>query len=89
VRKGAFQAGYSSNFHGKIIYSKCRKPVYTPSDWDPALAERSADLPDARLVLQYIYGYQGEGRALLRVWTPTALHWCCVGEGLCIAMWVS
>jgi len=60
VRKGAFQAGYSANFHGKIIYPKCRKPVYTPSDWDPALAERSSDLPDARLVLQYIYGYQGK-----------------------------
>jgi len=59
VRKGPFQAGSSSNFHGKILYSKCRKPVYTPSDWDPALAERSADLPDARLVLHHVYGYQG------------------------------
>ncbi len=59
VRKGAFQAGGNANFHGKIKYAKCRKPVYTPSDWDPALADRSADLPMARLVLEFIYGYNG------------------------------
>ena len=33
--------------------------MYTPSDWDPALAERSAELPNARLILDFVYGYQG------------------------------
>jgi hypothetical protein len=60
VRKGAFVAGQNAQFHGKILYKPCRKPVYTPSDWDPALAERSADLPGARLVLDFVYGYQGK-----------------------------
>ncbi|KAF5831718.1 WD40-repeat-containing domain protein [Dunaliella salina] len=60
VRKSAFQVGERADFSGKITYPKCRKAVYTPSDWDPALAERSAELPDAGLVLQYIYGYQGK-----------------------------
>jgi microtubule-associated protein-like 6 len=63
VKKGAFQAGADASFHGKILYRYCRKPVYTPSDWDPSLAERSACLPPSRLVLQFVYGYQGE-----RVW---------------------
>ena len=61
VRKGAFEAGQSAHFNGKIQYKQCRKPVYTPSDWDPALAERSAELPDARLILDFVYGYQGRG----------------------------
>jgi hypothetical protein len=63
VRKGAFVAGQGGNFHGKILYRYCRKPVYTPSDWDPSLADRSAELPDARLVLEFIYGYQGAAAA--------------------------
>jgi hypothetical protein len=33
--------------------------VYTPSDWDPALGARSAELPGSRLVLDFIYGYAG------------------------------
>ena len=59
VRKGAFQAGQSAHFQGKILYEKCRKPVYTPTNWDPTLADRSAELPNARLVLEWVYGYQG------------------------------
>lgn len=59
VRKGAFIPGQSANFRGKIIYEECRKPVWTPSDWDPRLAERSAELPDARLQLEFVYGYTG------------------------------
>uniref|UniRef100_A0A383VWQ6 EML-like second beta-propeller domain-containing protein n=1 Tax=Tetradesmus obliquus TaxID=3088 RepID=A0A383VWQ6_TETOB len=59
VRKGAFMPGQSANFRGKIIYEECRKPVWTPSDWDPRLAERSAELPDARLQLEFVYGYTG------------------------------
>lgn len=63
VRKGAFQPGQSANFHGKIIYEECRKPVWTPTDWDPHLADRSAELPDARLSLEFAYGYAGEERS--------------------------
>lgn len=59
VRKGPFTAGANANFHGKILYRYCRKPVYTPSNWDPALADRSSDLPMARLVLEFVYGYNG------------------------------
>mmetsp|Transcript_34365 Transcript_34365/g.76299 ORF Transcript_34365/g.76299 Transcript_34365/m.76299 type:complete len:1172 (-) Transcript_34365:306-3821(-) len=59
-RKGAFQAGANANFSGKILYKQCRKPVYTPTDWDPRLADRSAELPLARLVLEFVYGYEGK-----------------------------
>ncbi len=59
ARKGAFVAGQPTNFHGKILYDKCRKYVCTPSDWDPRLVERSSELPDARLVLEFVYGYAG------------------------------
>lgn len=58
-RKGAFQAGERANFNGKIKYRHCKKPVYTPADWDPRLADRSAELPNARLMLDFVYGYQG------------------------------
>lgn len=61
VRKGAFKPGQSARFAGKILYEECRTPVYTPSAWDPALAVRSADLPDVRLTLEFAYGYAGEG----------------------------
>jgi microtubule-associated protein-like 6 len=64
VRKGAFMPGQSANFQGKIIYEECRKPVYTPSNWDPALATRSAALPDARLMLEFVYGYAGGTRGV-------------------------
>lgn len=67
VRKGAFAAGGNASFTGKILYRHCRKPVYTPSDWDPSLAERSAQLPLARLVLEFVYGYQGGARPLINI----------------------
>lgn len=44
---------------GKILYPQCKKGVWPPNDWDPALAERSAQLPDARLQLEWVYGYDG------------------------------
>lgn len=59
VRRGAFVAGQSAAFHGKIIYPPCRTGVFTPSDWDPALAGRSAELPETRLHLEFVYGYDG------------------------------
>jgi len=59
VRRGAFVAGESADFRGKIIYPPCRTGVHTPTDWDPALAVRSATIPDARLRLEHVYGYDG------------------------------
>lgn len=51
-----------------LLHALCS---YTPSDWDPALADRSSDLPSARLVLEFVYGYQGE-----RVYQPVAFIFC-------------
>ena len=39
--------------------SQCKKGVWPPSDWDPRTAERSAQLPDIRLKLEFVYGYDG------------------------------
>jgi microtubule-associated protein-like 6 len=83
VRKGPFQAGASANFNGKILYRHCRKPVYTPSDWDPAVADRSSDLPMARLVLEFIYGYQGQentGQNLFYTAEGKLVRWACCRE---------
>ena len=76
TKKGAFQPGQSAHFNGKILYKPCRKPVYTPSDWDPSLAERSSELPNARLVLDFIYGYQGKSN--------TAQNLFYTSEGKCV-----
>jgi hypothetical protein len=32
-------------------------PRRPPSDWDPALAVRSGRLPEERLTLEWVYGY--------------------------------
>jgi hypothetical protein len=45
------QAGQPANHVGKIKYPQCKKGVWPPSDWDPRLAERSAQLPDIQLKL--------------------------------------
>lgn len=47
------------DFRKKIIYPKCRKGVYAPSDFDVALADRSTMEPDAALELEFVYGYDG------------------------------
>lgn len=44
---------------GKILYPECKKGVWPPSDWNPKLAERSAQLPDTRLELEFVHGYDG------------------------------
>jgi len=51
--------GLTSMHAGKILYPECKKGVWPPSDWDPHLAERSAQLPDSRLALEFVYGYDG------------------------------
>ena len=65
-RKGAFIANDTSAGHTecKITYLPCKTPVYTPSGWaeegcgDDVMA-RSSQVPDKRLVLEFVYGYDG------------------------------
>eukprot|EP00892_Ulva_mutabilis_P007281 jgi/Ulvmu1/4925/UM203_0004.1 len=46
----------------KLTYRPCKTPVFTPTRW-PAMAqeavERSSRVPDARLRLEFVYGYAG------------------------------
>ncbi|GAX81084.1 hypothetical protein CEUSTIGMA_g8518.t1 [Chlamydomonas eustigma] len=59
VQHGAFKAGAPATHTGKIKYPQCKKGVWPPSNWDPRLAERSSELPDIRLQLEFVYGYDG------------------------------
>lgn len=47
------------DFKRKIIYPRCRKGVNAPSDFDVALADRSTLPPEAKLELEFVYGYDG------------------------------
>ena len=49
VKKGAYKPGEPATHMGKIVYPQCRTLVQPPSDWDPAIAEESAQVPNARL----------------------------------------
>ncbi len=63
--------------------------VYTPSDWDPALGARSAELPGSRLVLDFIYGYAG--MLLPRACCALSEHWLPAGwlpAGWLLAGWL-
>lgn len=59
VQKGPYQAGKPATHTGKIIYPQCKKGVWPPSDWNPAVAQRSAKLPEIKLELQFVHGYDG------------------------------
>jgi len=59
VKKGAFNLTGPFTHNGKIIYPQCRKGVYPPSNWTKQLGARSAELPDASLRLEFVYGYAG------------------------------
>lgn len=59
VQHGAYRPGGSATHLGKIKYPQCKKGVWPPSNWDPRAAERSAQLPDVRLKLEFVYGYDG------------------------------
>ena len=63
VRRGAFVAGETASFQGKIIYHPCRKGVFTPTGWDGAPAARSAARPDAELELEFVHGYARDSLA--------------------------
>lgn len=46
----------------KISYRPCKTPVFTPTEWPRTgeeIVERSAQLPDARMLLDFVYGYAG------------------------------
>ncbi|KAL6747740.1 WD40-repeat-containing domain protein [Haematococcus lacustris] len=59
VQRGAYPAGRPALHRGKIQYPECKKGVWPPSDWEPQLAQRSALLPDCRLALDWVHGYDG------------------------------
>ncbi|GIL85815.1 hypothetical protein Vretimale_19546 [Volvox reticuliferus] len=59
VQRGAYQPGKPATHTGKILYPECKKGVWPPSNWDARLAERSAKLPDVRLALEFVHGYDG------------------------------
>ncbi|KAG2487374.1 hypothetical protein HYH03_013944 [Edaphochlamys debaryana] len=59
VQRGAYVAGQPATHMGKILYPEAKKGVWPPSNWDPRLAERSAQLPDVRLSLEFVHGYDG------------------------------
>lgn len=42
VRAGPFKDVGAANFHGKIKDKRCRKPLYTPTNWDPSVRGRGA-----------------------------------------------
>lgn len=46
-------------FSGRIKYWPCRRGVLPPSFWNPAVAERSARLPEQGLALDFVHGYGG------------------------------
>jgi len=74
VRHHPFADVKEANFLGKIKYRPCAKAVYTPSDWSPALAARSSQVPEHSLGLEFVYGYEGCAHA--RDGNPV-----CVGVG--------
>eukprot|EP00775_Hariotina_reticulata_P006916 gene6916-7132_t len=41
---------------GKILYRQCKSAVWPPSNWNPAIADRSSRLPEAQLQLEFVYG---------------------------------
>jgi hypothetical protein len=66
TRKGAYVGGDVSAGHCqcKIVYYQSKKPVYTPSGWaahgaGDVIIQRSSCVPESRLVLEFVYGYDG------------------------------
>eukprot|EP00899_Mesostigma_viride_P010144 jgi/Mesvir1/19130/Mv12869-RA.1 len=60
IKRGAFSPEDPHlEFYGKILYPECRKGVFAPTDWDPELGKRSAEMPKGQLKLEFVYGYSG------------------------------
>jgi hypothetical protein len=87
VRKGAFTAG---DFEGarsasKIVYAPCKTAVHTPSDWSEtgaACIARSSTVPDSRLELDFVYGYDGMSN------TSTNVFYNCQRQVSVICLWL-
>jgi hypothetical protein len=77
-RVGAYKAGKRDDyaFNGRIKYFPCRKGVYAPTVWDPALAARSAKPPRAGLSLDFVYGYGGLTNTANNLFYNSADHVC-------------
>jgi hypothetical protein len=65
-RKGAFVAGdlEAGRSERKIVYPPSKTAVYTPSEWSDgktgkACIAHSSMVPDSRLELEFVYGYDG------------------------------
>jgi len=61
--KHGYDAGDDFSFDGKIVYPKCKKGVFPPSEFDPELVKRSSCAPEAELELEHVYGYAGSKNA--------------------------
>lgn len=59
VQKRPYQAGQPATHTGKIQYRQCKRGVWPPSNWDPAVAVRSAQLPEAEMELEFVHGFDG------------------------------
>lgn len=44
----------------KVMYPQCKQGVFAPSSWHAAAAEQSAKLPDEKLGLEFVHGYEGQ-----------------------------
>jgi hypothetical protein len=59
VQKRPYQAGQPATHTGKIQYRQCKRGVWPPSNWDPAVAVRSGQLPEAEMELEFVHGFDG------------------------------
>jgi len=73
VQRGPYKANADGivadpGFRGKVLYRFCRRGVYTPTSWDPELANRSARLPRCGLALEHVHGYGGQQNTATNLW---------------------
>lgn len=47
----------------KIIYPQCKQGVFAPSNFTHEMMAQSCKLPDAKLTLEFVYGYDGYGQS--------------------------
>ncbi len=75
VQRGAYQAGKPATHTGQILYPQCKRGVLPPSDWDPSLAKRSTQLPEASLALDFVHGYDGFQATSANLFYNSAGEW--------------
>ncbi|WIA35025.1 hypothetical protein OEZ86_003516 [Tetradesmus obliquus] len=85
VQRGPYKAGQPASHMGKILYPQCRKTgVWPPSDWDPALALRSARLPEEQLALEWVYGYDVHRATSNNIWVNCNGHIVTYAAAVCV-----